>query len=131
MVPPSAGHSAVHTNYFGCCEIAHRGLWGFLFVLFCLFLSHKLKITAKIAAGVRNIYFCPTFESQESGIFGGILHMVQDNMTIVAGLRLKFSALLRVQVKSTYYFFFNLSLVYTQNVYIDPNQTEVFKKQKT
>lgn len=73
MVPPSAGHSAVHTNYFGCCEIAHRGLWVFLFVLF--FLSHKLKITTKIAAGVRIIYFCPTFESQQSGIFGGILHM--------------------------------------------------------
>lgn len=107
MVPPSAGHSAVHTNYFGCCEIAHGGLWVFVcFVLF--FLSHKLKITAKIAAGVRIIYFCPTFESQESGIFGGILHMVQDNMTIVAGLRLKFSALFRVQVKSTYYF----SLIY-------------------
>lgn len=112
MVPPSAGHSAVHTNYFGCCEIAHRGV----FVLF--FLSHKLKITAKIAAGVRIIYFCPTFESQQSGIFGGILHMAPFKV---------FCSIARPS-EINLLFFFNLSLVYTQNVYIDPNQTEVFKK---
>lgn len=88
MVPPSAGHSAVHTNYFGCCEIAHGGLrfglvWGFFFCLvglYCFvfvlfFLSYKLKITAKIAAGVRIIYFYFYFcKSREWNIWRYITH---------------------------------------------------------